>query len=78
MAQSHNSGATWTQTKLVDSNRYYFDFDSDVDANGVVRFDDGGKVVDGPQEFTVAIGLLRVRLIAAARTMAMTGKRIGG
>src|SRR3954447_5041936 len=38
MAQSHDSGATWTQTKLVDSNRYYFDFDSDVDANGVVYF----------------------------------------
>jgi hypothetical protein len=26
----------------------------------------------------IAIALLRVRLIAAARTMAMTGKRIGG
>ena len=38
MAQSHNSGATWTQTKLVDSNRYYFDFDSDVAADGTVYF----------------------------------------
>ncbi len=38
MAQSHNAGATWTQTKLVDSNRYYFDFDSDVAADGTVYF----------------------------------------
>ena len=38
MAQSHNSGASWTQTKLVDSNRYYFDFDSDVAADGTVYF----------------------------------------
>ena len=36
MAQSHNAGATWTQTKLVDSNRYYFDFDSDVAPDGTV------------------------------------------
>ena len=38
MAQSHNSGASWTQTKLVDSNRYYFNFDSDVAADGTVYF----------------------------------------
>jgi hypothetical protein len=38
MAQSHDSGATWTQTKLVDSARYYFDFDSDVAADGTVYF----------------------------------------
>jgi hypothetical protein len=38
MAQSHDSGATWTQTKLVDSNLYYFDFDSDVAADGTVYF----------------------------------------
>ncbi len=38
MAQSHNSGATWTQTKLVDSDRYYFDFDSDVASDGTVYF----------------------------------------
>ena len=38
MAQSHDSGATWTQTKLVDSGRYYFDFDSDVAADGTVYF----------------------------------------
>ena len=38
MAQSHDGGTTWTQTKLVDSNRYYFDFDSDVAADGTVYF----------------------------------------
>ena len=38
MAQSHDAGATWTQTKLVDSSRYYFDFDSDVAADGTVYF----------------------------------------
>jgi hypothetical protein len=38
MAQSHNGGATWTQTKLVDSGRYYFDFDSDVAPDGTVYF----------------------------------------
>jgi hypothetical protein len=38
MAQSHDGGATWTQTKLVDSNRYYFDFDSDVATDGTVYF----------------------------------------
>ena len=38
VAQSHNAGATWTQTKLVDSNRYFFAFDADVDNNGTVYF----------------------------------------
>jgi hypothetical protein len=40
MAQSHDSGTTWTQTKLVDGPYYYFDFDSDVaaDAAGTVYF----------------------------------------
>jgi hypothetical protein len=38
LVQSHNGGTTWTQTKLVDSNRYYFAFDGDVDSNGNVYF----------------------------------------
>ena len=38
LAQSHNAGSTWTQTKLVDSNRYIFAFDGDVDANGTAYF----------------------------------------
>jgi hypothetical protein len=35
---SHDAGATWSQTKLVDSNRYYFAFDADVAPNGTVYF----------------------------------------
>lgn len=38
VAQSHNSGATWTQAKLVDSARYYFAFDADVAPDGTVYF----------------------------------------
>jgi hypothetical protein len=36
LAQSHDAGATWTQRKLVDSNRYIFAFDADVDSNGTL------------------------------------------
>jgi hypothetical protein len=36
LAQSHNGGTSWTQTKLVDSGRYYFAFDADVAADGTV------------------------------------------
>jgi hypothetical protein len=35
-AVSHDFGATWSQTKLVDSNRYYFAFDADVAPDGTV------------------------------------------
>ena len=38
IAQSHDSGATWTQTKIVDSNRYIFAFDGDVAPDGTVYF----------------------------------------
>jgi hypothetical protein len=38
LAQSHDAGATWTQRKLVDSNRYIFAFDGDVDSSGTVYF----------------------------------------
>jgi hypothetical protein len=57
VAQSHNAGATWTQTKVVDSTRYYFAFDGDVLPNGTVVFSEssllyggGGKLVG--QNFT--------------------------
>ncbi len=36
LAQSHDFGATWTQTKLVNSDRYYFAFDADVAPDGTV------------------------------------------
>jgi hypothetical protein len=36
VAQSHDFGATWSQTKVVDSNRYIFAFDADVAPDGTV------------------------------------------
>jgi len=38
IAQSHDAGATWTQTKIVDSKRYIYAFDGDVLPNGTVVF----------------------------------------
>ena len=38
LAQSHDGGVTWAQKKLVDSNRYIFAFDGDVDSNGTAYF----------------------------------------
>ncbi len=37
IAQWHDFGETWTQTKLVDSKRYYFAFDADVLHDGTHR-----------------------------------------
>jgi hypothetical protein len=36
VAISHDAGATWTQTKLADTNRYFFAFDADVAPDGTV------------------------------------------
>lgn len=38
IVQSHDFGATWTQTKVADSDRYFFAFDADVAAGGRVVF----------------------------------------
>jgi hypothetical protein len=38
VAQSHDFGVTWTQTKVVDSPRYFFAYDADVLPNGTVVF----------------------------------------
>jgi hypothetical protein len=38
VAQSHNAGTTWTQTKLVDGPRYFFAYDADVLPNGWIVF----------------------------------------
>jgi hypothetical protein len=38
VAQSHNFGVSWTQTKVVDSPRYFFAYDADVLPNGTVVF----------------------------------------
>jgi hypothetical protein len=48
IAQSHDFGATWTQTKLVDSSRYYFAFDADVLHDGTVVFSESSISYTGP------------------------------
>jgi hypothetical protein len=48
MAQSHDSGLTWTQEKLVDSNRYFFAFDADVLHDGTVVFAQSDIDYSGP------------------------------
>jgi|GEM_PF-312358 len=47
VVQSHDSGATWTQRKLVDSNRYYFAFDADVAPDGTVYFGESAILYGG-------------------------------
>ena len=46
-AQSHDAGATWTQAKLVDSNRYFFAFDADVAPDGTVYFAESSLLYGG-------------------------------
>ena len=46
--QSHDFGATWTQTKLVDSKRYFFAFDADVLPDGTVVFSESSMTYTGP------------------------------
>ncbi len=48
LAQSHDFGATWTQTKLVDSKRYFFAFDADVLPDGTVVFSESSISYTGP------------------------------
>ena len=48
VARSSNAGATWTQTKVVDSTRYYFAFDGDVLPNGTVVFSQASISYTGP------------------------------
>ena len=47
LAQSHNAGSTWTQVKLVDSNRYDFAFDGDVAPDGTVYFGESSLLYGG-------------------------------
>ena len=48
VAQSHNSGVSWTQTKVVDSPRYYFAFDGDVLPNGTIVLSQSSVSYTGP------------------------------
>ena len=47
VAQSHDAGATWTQTKLVDGPRYFFAYDADVLPNGTVVFSQSSILYGG-------------------------------
>ena len=47
VAQSHDYGATWTQRKLVNSDRYYFAFDADVAPDGTVYFAESSILYGG-------------------------------
>jgi hypothetical protein len=56
---SHDFGTTWTQTKLDDSDRYYFAYDADVLPDGTVIFSEGSIDYSGPG--TSAVGVVEHR-----------------
>jgi hypothetical protein len=55
MAVSHDFGATWTQTKVDDSTRYYFAYDATVLPNGTVVFSEGSIDYSGPGGAAVGV-----------------------
>ena len=48
IAQSHDFGRTWTQTKVVDSRRYFFAYDAAVLPDGTVVFSESSLAYTGP------------------------------
>ena len=48
VAVSHDSGRTWTQTKVVDSRRYFFAYDGTVLPDGTVVLSQSGIDYSGP------------------------------
>jgi hypothetical protein len=48
IAQSHDFGETWTQTKVVNSGRYFFAFDAEVLSDGTVLFSESSFDYSGP------------------------------
>jgi hypothetical protein len=61
VAQSHDAGATWTQTKVVNSSRYYFAFDGDVLPNGNIVFSETSLDYSGPG--STLVGQAQVNVI---------------
>jgi hypothetical protein len=47
VAQSHDGGLTWTQTKLLDGPRYFFAYDADVLPSGTVVFSESSILYGG-------------------------------
>jgi hypothetical protein len=56
VATSHDAGATWSQVKLVDSGRYDFTFDGDVDANGNVFFSESSLLYSSAGKHSALVG----------------------
>jgi hypothetical protein len=48
VAQSHDFGVSWSQTKLVDSRRYFFAMDADVLSDGTAIFSEASLDYSGP------------------------------
>jgi hypothetical protein len=63
VAQSHDAGATWTQTKVIDDAQYHFAYDGDVLPNGTVAFVETGVSYTGPG--ASAEGQTSVRVITS-------------
>ena len=55
MSVSHDFGATWTQTKLDDSTRYYFAYDATVLPDGTIVFSEGSIDYSGPGGAAVGV-----------------------
>ncbi len=56
LAQSHDAGKTWTQTRLENAEKYFYAYDADVTSSGRVVFAEGAVTygsstgLDGPTE----------------------------
>jgi hypothetical protein len=55
IAQSHDFGNTWTQTKVVDGPRYFFAYDADVLNDGTVVFSESSIEYGGPGGSAVGV-----------------------
>lgn len=60
VATSHDSGATWAQTKVTDSKRYYFEYGSAVLPNGTVVFSEISFTYSGPGGSATGPALIHV------------------
>jgi hypothetical protein len=56
--QSHDGGDTWTQTKLIDSKRYFYAFDGDVGSDGTVYFSESGLVYTSAGNSGAVVGTI--------------------
>lgn len=52
IGQSHDGGRTWTQTRVVDSKRYFFAYDADVLPDGTAIFSESSLTYTGSKKLT--------------------------